>query len=166
MAMPYPTEDEIIQTQMQRLLKHIEMTQSEAVIESIFCQLGRECFRARRFGDWLETYRQDVLAFLEWVNVQQASKYWERLEFGEDGKTLILTGRKVHQCACRFAESPDPPLALCHYCCKEFQQAFFGKLLGGEVVVKITAAFLLGDERCSTEIQLVGDQESCRRIDV
>jgi len=159
MTNSYRSEDEVNREQMKQLLKYVECSQSEPVIKSIFGQLGRECFRARRLDAWLETYHGDVPAFLDRVNVQQASKYWERLEFTGDGKTLVLTGRKVEGCACGFADHASPPQSLCHYCCKEFQQAFFGQLLGQDVEVEITAAFLLGDERCNTEIHLVGQRD-------
>ncbi len=140
--------------QVQNVLKFIDATQGEAVRDSIFRQLGRECFRTRGLKQWLEPYRGNVQAFLDWVNVQKGSKYWERLEFSEDGKTLFLTGRKVQRCACVFAECAQPPKSLCHSCCKGFQQEFFQTLLGRGVAVEITEAYLLGDERCSTAIHL------------
>jgi predicted ArsR family transcriptional regulator len=88
-------------------------------------------------------------------HVQQASKYWEKLEFSEDGKTLVLTGRIVQNCACAFADCPQPPQALCDYCCKGFQQEFFRTLLGQDVEIEITEAYLSGGQRCSTVIHLV-----------
>ena len=157
MKKPYPSEEEINQEQMKKLLQFIETSQSESVKESLFGQLGRECFQVRKLDRWLESYSGDGQAFLDRVNLQKADKYWERLEFTEDAKTLVLTGRKVQRCACRFADCPQPPLSLCHYCCKSFQQEFFRRLLGREVEVKITASFLLGDDRCSTEIYLVDE---------
>ena len=143
------------QGQVQNILKYIDATQSEAVKSSIFDRLGRECFTAHRLDESLAPYRGNVQAFLDWVNVQQGSKYWEKLEFSAHGRTLFLTGRIVAQCACAFAACPQPPLALCHSCCKAFQQEFFRTLLGQEVEVEITTAFLLGDDRCSTAIHLV-----------
>lgn len=157
MTNPYPSEEEINREQMKRLLQFIETSQSEPVKKSLFGQLGRECFHVRKLDSWLESYRGDVQAFLDRVNVRQADKYWERLEFDRNGKTLVLTGRKVQGCACKFADCPQPPRSLCHYCCKSFQQEFFRMLLGREVEVKITASFLLGDEHCSTEIHLVDE---------
>jgi hypothetical protein len=96
-----------------------------------------------------------VQAFLDRVNVEKTSTYWERLEFNEDGTTLMLTGKKVEGCACACADCSQPPLSLCQYCCKTFQQELFGMLLGQKVEVKITEAYLLGDARCSTTIHLV-----------
>lgn len=141
--------------QVQNLLKHIDATQSEAVKSDIFDRLGRECFTAHRLDKWIETYRGNAQAFLDWVNTQQASKYWARLEYSEDGRALILTGRVVEGCACAFASCSNPPQSLCHYCCKGFQEAFFQALLGQKVEVEITEAYMLGNQRCSTKIHLI-----------
>jgi hypothetical protein len=146
---------EMNQEQVRNILKFIDASQSESVKNSIFSRLGHECFCARKLDEWIEQYSGDVQAFLDRVNVQRASKYWERLEFSEDGTTLTLTGKKVQGCACAFADCAQPPLSLCHYCCKNFQQELFGTLLGQKVEVRITEAYLLGDERCSTTVHLV-----------
>ena len=146
---------EMNQEQVRNILKFIDASQDESVKESIFGQLGHECFYARKLDNWISQYSGDVQAFLDRVNVQHASKYWERLEFPEDGTVLVLTGKKVEGCACAFADCSQPPQSLCHYCCKNFQQELFGMLLGQKVEVKITESYLLGDERCSTTIHLV-----------
>jgi hypothetical protein len=146
---------EMNQEQVKNVLKFIDAAQSEAVKEAIFGQLGHECFYARKLDAWIAQYKGDVQAFLDRVNIQHASKYWDRLEFTGDRTMLILTGRKVEGCACAFADCPQPPLSLCHYCCKNFQQELFGTLLGRKVEVTITASYLLGDERCNTTIRLV-----------
>lgn len=145
---------EINPEQVQNILKFVDASQSEAVKESIFHQLGHECFYVRKLDEWIRQYKEDVQAFLDWVNIEKASKYWERLEFNEDRSMLILTGRKVEGCACSFADCSKPPKALCYYCCKNFQQEMFSTLLGQNVEVEITEAFLLGDGRCSTWIYL------------
>lgn len=146
---------EMNQDQVRNILKFIDASQSETVQESIFSQLGHECFYAGKLDGWIAPYRGRVQAFLDWVNIEHASKYWERLEFTADGKTLILTGKIVQGCACAFADCSQPPLSLCHYCCKNFQQELFGMLLGQSVEVTITESYLLGGERCSTTIHLV-----------
>jgi hypothetical protein len=91
---------------------------------------------------------------MDWVNIENASMYWERLACSQDHGALILTGKRVEGCACTFADCPQPPQSLCHYCCKRFQEEIFGALLGQQVMVEITEAFLLGGERCSTRIHL------------
>jgi hypothetical protein len=146
---------EMNQAQVRNILKFIDASQSESAKNSIFSQLGYECFHARKLDGWIGRYTGDVQAFLDWVNVQHASKYWERLEFTEDRTMLILTGKKVEGCACAFSDCSQPPQSLCRYCCKNFQQELFGMLLGQKVEVTITEAYLLGDERCSTIIHLV-----------
>ena len=149
------TPQEMNQEQVKNILKFIDASPDESVKKSIFGQLGHECFYARHLDDWIGQYTGKVQAFLDRINVEKASKYWERLEFTEDGTTLILTGKKVEGCACAFADCTEPPLSLCHYCCKNFQQELFGTLFAQQVEVEITEAYLLGDERCSTIIHLV-----------
>ena len=154
MKKPHIPQD-MNQEQVKNILKFIDASQSESVKNRIFSQLGYECFYARKLDEWINQYRGDVQAFLDRVNVQHASKYWERLEFSEDRTMLILTGKQVQGCACAFADCSHPPQSLCHYCCKTFQQELFGLLLGQKVEVKITASYLLGDDRCNTTIHLV-----------
>ncbi len=146
---------EMSPAQVQNVLKYVDAEQSAAVKEAVFTRLGHECFYARQLDGWIGRYTGNVQAFLDWVNVEKASKYWERLEFTPDGQTLVLTGKKVAGCACSFADCAEPPLSLCNYCCKNFQQEMFGMLLGRKVEVTITESFLLGGERCNTEIHLV-----------
>ncbi len=141
--------------QVKNLLKFIDSTQPEHVRRTIFSQLGRECFYAEHHDRWIEQYKGNVQAFLDRINIQHQSRYWESLIFSEDKKALVLTGRKVEGCACPFAACEQPPLSLCHYCCKSFQQVYFETLFGKEVTVEITASYLLGDERCSTLIHFL-----------
>jgi hypothetical protein len=142
--------------QVINILKFIDATQSESVKDRIFSQLGHECFYARKLDAWIDPYRGNVQAFLDRINIEHASKYWERLEFTEDRTKLVLTGKKVQECACAFAGCSQPPLSLCHYCCKNFQQELFGRLLGQKVEVTITESYLLGGERCSTTLLITG----------
>jgi hypothetical protein len=150
-----PTPPEMNADQVKNILKFIDASQSETVKASIFSQLGHECFYARKLDAWIEPYRENVEAFLDRVNIEHASKYWEKLEFNEDGTILILTGRQVEGCACAYAECAQPPRSLCHFCCKNFQQEMFGMLLGKKVEVTITESYLLGGKRCSTTIHVV-----------
>jgi hypothetical protein len=154
---PNVPQVEMNQEQIRNILQFIDASQSEPIKNCIFSRLGRECFFTRKLDTWVTQYREDVQAFLDRVNIQQASKFWEKLEFTEDRKTLILTGRKVQGCACAYADSPEPPLALCQYCCKSMQEELFGMLLGQKVEVNITESYLLGGERCSTTIHLAGE---------
>ena len=146
---------EMNQEQVRNLLKFVDSSQSEEVKESVFGQLGYECFHTRNLDKWIGQYVGDVQAFLGNINVHRKSRYWERLEFNEDRTALVLTGKKVLGCACAFADCAQPPRALCDYCCKNFQQELFGMLLGRKVEVEITAAYLYGDERCNTIVHIV-----------
>ncbi len=146
------------ESQVKNLLKFVDSTQSEPVRRVIFDQLGRECFYAGHHDQWLQQFKGNAQAFLDSVNVQHQSRYWESLIFSEDKKTLVLTGRKVESCACPFAACDQPPLSLCHHCCKSFQQVYFETLFGQAVSVEITSSYLLGDERCSTLIHFLADQ--------
>jgi predicted ArsR family transcriptional regulator len=143
------------QAQVANILAYVDETQGEQVKKDIFRRLGYECFHAGKTREWIASFNGDVEALIDWVNIERASTYWERLEFNDDRTMLILTGREVQGCACAFANCARPPQSLCHHCCKAFQQELFGKLLDQKVEVTITEAFLLGDKRCSTTIQLV-----------
>jgi hypothetical protein len=143
------------QEQVKNILKFIEATQSKQTKRAIFSQLGRECFYCGHHEEWLAPFKGDVQSFLDRINVQQKSRYWESLVFSEDQTALVLTGRKVEGCACAFADCDQPPRSLCHYCCKQFQEAYFKALFGKEVEVEITESFLFGHERCSTIIRFV-----------
>jgi len=92
--------------------------------------------------------------FLDNINVQHNSKFWESLVFSADQSRLILTGKEVDGCACSYAAGDAPPLALCNHCCKNFQQELFSYLLGKPVEVTITESYLLGGKRCSTIIDI------------
>jgi hypothetical protein len=147
---------EMNREQVINILKFIDASQSESIKESIFSHLGYECFYSRNLDKWIKPYTENVQAFLDRVNIEHKSTYWERLEFNADGTVLELTGKKVEGCACAFADCSEPPKSLCTYCCKNFQQEMFGTLLGKRVRVEITKAFLLGDDRCNTVIFILG----------
>jgi hypothetical protein len=141
--------------QVKSILGYIDRTQPEHVRQDIFCQLGRQCFKAHNLYDWVVSYQDNVQAFFDRVNIENASPYWEKLEFNQDGSILYLTGKIVKKCACAFGDSENPPVSLCQYCCKIFQENFFGTLFKKKVEVEITASYILGDERCSTAIHLL-----------
>ena len=141
--------------QVKNILKFIDSSQSESIKESIFSRLGYECFYSRNLNKWIEGYTDNIQAFLDRINIQNQSRYWEKLEFNADRTILTFTGKKVEGCACAFADCPQPPKSLCYYCCKNFQQELFGTLLGQKVSVEIRKSFLLGDDRCDTLIHII-----------
>jgi hypothetical protein len=140
--------------QVSNLLKHVDSKMEEGVKREIFERLGHECFHGRHLDKWIDQFKGDVRNLQDYVNVQGKSKYWESLALSRNKKRIVLTGKEVEGCACAFADCENPPLSLCRYCCKNFQQAMFGYLLGKKVEVTITEGFLLGDKRCSTIIEI------------
>ncbi len=148
------TFQEMNREQVRSLLKHVDSNMEEGVKKEIFSRLGHECFYARHLDGWIDGFKGDVRNLLDYVNVQRKSKYWESLALSQDKKRIVLTGREVEGCACAFADCADPPLSLCRYCCKNFQQELFGYLLGKKVKVTIAESLLLGDTRCSTIIEI------------
>ena len=144
------------QEQVRNLFRYIDSVRNEAVKEDIFTQLGFECFHSRNLSRWLDGFNGDLRQLMDYVNVRRESKYWESLVLSPDGRQLTLTGKAVEGCACSFADCANPPLSLCRYCCRKFQQEFFMYLLKKPVTVIITEAFLLGDKRCSTVIEIGG----------
>lgn len=141
--------------QVQEILKFIDSSIDDPAREKVFSRLGYECFHSRQMDKWIGKYTGNVQAFLDMVNVEKKSVYWENLEFNVDRSALKLTGKKVEGCACAFADCQNPPKSLCHFCCKNFQQELFGMLLAQKVNVEITKAYLLGDDSCDTLIHLV-----------
>jgi hypothetical protein len=140
--------------QVRNLLKHIDATLDETVKMRIFTQLGHECFHCNHFDRWIEKFKGDVQKFMDSINVQHQSVYWESLVFSADQSQLSLTGREVDKCACPFADCSAPPLSLCNYCCKSFQEEIFKSLFGKQVEVTITESYLWGNRRCSTVIDI------------
>jgi hypothetical protein len=145
----------INQDQVNNLLKYVDATQDETVKASIFTQLGHDCFFSRHHDQWIDSFDGDVQRFLDNINIEHKSTFWESLVFSADKSRLILTGKEVDGCACSFAACSAPPLSLCNYCCKGFQKALFSYLLGKQVEVTITESYLLGHKRCSTIIDIV-----------
>ena len=141
--------------QIQNTLKFIDTTQSEAVKQCIFEELGQQCFCANGFADRLEPYRGKHAEYLRPINEEHGSPHWESILPDGDGKAYILTGVVVDRCVCSFADGRDAPLSLCDYCCKEFQRCFFSTLFDRAVDIEITASYLKGDDRCSTIIRFV-----------
>jgi len=142
------------QEQVRNLLKHIDASMDETVKSAIFTQLGHECFHSNHLDQWIDEFKGDVQRFLDSINIDHQSPYWESLVFSADKSRLTLTGREVTGCACPFADCSAPPLSLCNYCCKSFQQEIFSALFGKPVEVTITESFLWGNRRCSTIIDI------------
>jgi hypothetical protein len=143
------------QEQVNHLLQYIDTHLDEAAKIELFAQLGHNCFHCRHIDQWVAQFEGDVQKFLDNVNIDHKSAYWESLVFSPDKRQLILTGKEVDGCACSYAEGDNPPLSLCKYCCKSFQEELFSCLLGKPVEVTITESYLLGGKRCSTIIDIL-----------
>ena len=65
---------EMNQEQVKNILRFIDASQSETVKNSIFSQLGHECFHARKLDGWIDQYRGNVQAFLDRVNIEHCLK--------------------------------------------------------------------------------------------
>jgi len=141
--------------QIQNTLQYVDRTQSEDVKRCIFGELGCQCFQTSGVGSALEQFRGRPEAYLKHINDERAAPYWESLLPGGDGKTYILTGVVVDRCVCSLAGGKDAPLALCEYCCREFQEKLFGTLFDRPVEIEITSSYLRGGDRCSTVIRLI-----------
>ena len=140
--------------QVKRILKYIDENQPQEVKQAVFCRLGTECFLVRNIKNWIDSFGHDVQKFIDRVNVDNSSPYWEKFEFNADETILYLTGKKVSACACEFGDMKQPPESLCTYCCKTFQENIFSTLFEYKVEVEIVESLILGGERCSTAIHL------------
>ena len=49
--------------QVRSILGYIDSTQPENIKKDIFCQLGRECFRAGNVYDWVVYYQDNIQRF-------------------------------------------------------------------------------------------------------
>ncbi|MGD8787256.1 MAG: hypothetical protein PVJ60_07515 [Phycisphaerales bacterium] len=150
-----PKKNELVQQvnqeQIIRLLKFIEKNVDKPTSRKIFYKLGYECFHSRNLDKWIKGYKPDIDRFFDWVNSGN-SRYWEKLEYDKENSRIKVTAKKFSSCVCAYAQCPEPPKSLCHYCCKALQVELFEALLDKKVEVKIDSAILLGDERCCTTI--------------
>jgi hypothetical protein len=141
--------------QVRNLLTYIDGAIDETAKKAIFSRLGEECFRCGHSDQWIDSFKGDIKRFLDNVNVDHASRYWEKLELTNNNTRLILTGREVDRCVCSLAGDGKAPRALCSYCCTTFQKELFGYLFGKTVEVRITESFLNGQKRCSTVVDIL-----------
>jgi hypothetical protein len=144
----------INQDQINNLLAYIDNQPDETIKKNVFTRLGYECFYSRSRTQWIDQFNGNLQEFMDSINIRHQSKYWESVVLSDDKKQIIITGKEVDGCACSYSAGKAPPLSLCNYCCKSFQQELFAYLLGKPVKVIITESFLLGNTRCSTVIEI------------
>ena len=141
--------------QVQNVLSFVENSMSENVKKDIFERLGYEHTTDPGFINWIDGYKKNLKSFFDRVNSGE-DRYWESMEYDPEKSAVKIVGKPVDKCACPYAQCPNPPESLCHYCCKNFQVAMFEMLFDKQVEVRIDEAFLLGDKRCSTTIFVDG----------
>ncbi len=141
--------------QIQNVLRFVDSTQKEQVKKEVFERLGYEHTTNEKYNAYLLSFRNDIKKYFDMVNTGKDT-YWEKMEYDPDRSEIKITGKVVDKCACSYAQCEDPPVSLCNYCCKNFQKAMFEIMLGKKVDVRIDAAYLLGDNRCSTTIVVDG----------
>jgi hypothetical protein len=141
--------------QIQNVLRFVDSSMHESVKKQIFGRLGIEHTTKDSFINWINNYKKDVKSFFDMVNTNKDT-YWEKVEYNPDLSAITIIGKVVDKCACPYAQCENPPLSLCNYCCKDFQKQMFEMLLDKKVKVRIDAAYLLGDNRCSTTIFVDG----------
>jgi hypothetical protein len=153
-----PVKNDLVQqmvpSQIMKLLKFIEANFDEPIREKIFGNLGYECLYSRGLDKWVQSFKPNLDSFFDRVNTGQ-SKYWESLEYDKENSKIRVTSRKFVSCVCAYAQCPEPPKSLCLYCCKRFQKALFETLLDKKVEVKIDSSVLLNGERCCTTINII-----------
>jgi len=141
--------------QIQNVLKYVDSMKDESVKAAVFERLGFEHVTSESYHAYLVGFRKDIKSYFDNVNTGK-DKYWEKMEWDPEKSEIRVTGKVVDRCACSYAQCENPPLSLCNYCCKNFQKSMFELMLDRKVDVRIDAAFLLGDKRCSTTIFVEG----------
>jgi hypothetical protein len=150
-----PPKIQMNQEQVRNLLTYIDATLDETAKGKILSRLGHECFACGHHAEWIDSFKGDIQRFLDNVNVDRKSPFWEKLELTNNGTRLILTGREVDRCVCAFADDSRPIPALCTHCCKQFQTELFTYLFGKTVDVTITESSAYGGKRCSTIVDIL-----------
>jgi len=143
---------EMNKEQMKNMFQYFDDYKNEKVKEDIFCHLGHECFKTAK--TWVESFGGNVQKFIDEVNIENKSPWWEKFEFNTGKSILYLTGKVVDKCVCALGDVAKPPKSLCNYCCKTFQEDIFGTLFNKKVNVEITESSILGGKRCSTAIYI------------
>jgi hypothetical protein len=152
-----PASIDVNGDQVMGVLTDIDRSGDEALIDAVFGSWGYHCFHSRReLEAFVQRQALDFRGYLEYVNSGRA-RFWERLEYDEPGGVLKVIGRKSSHCACPYAQCAQPPKSLCTHCCRAFQVELFRCLTGRPVSVQIDEAILLGGERCSTTVRLLGE---------
>jgi hypothetical protein len=145
--------------QIQNVLGFVDSSVDEPTKKSIFEKLGTGHLKSDNFKNFLEKSKKNLKAFFEDINSGKDT-YWEKIEYNYESSSLKITGKKVDRCACSYAQTENPPLSLCNYCCSGFQKAMFEMLLDKHVTkVEIDESYLFGGNRCSSTVFINGKLE-------
>jgi hypothetical protein len=155
MQTTFPPKIPINQDQVRNLLRYIDETLDEGAKAAILARLGHECFQCGHAAEWIDSFKGDIQRFLDNVNVDHKSPFWEKLELTHNGTRLVLTGREVDRCVCAFTEDARPLRGLCAHCCTRYQTELFTHLFGKTVEVKVTESYAYGNTRCSTIVDIL-----------
>jgi len=142
--------------QIQNLLIYVESSIDEPAKSDIFKQLGAEHLSHPQFVGFINESKKNIQGYFNYINSGQDT-YWEKIEYDSESSTIKITGKPVDKCACAYAQFENPPLSLCHTCCRNFQKVMFEMLLDRTVTeVRTDEAYLLGGNRCSTTLFIDG----------
>lgn len=143
--------------QIQNVLSYIESSMDDSVAKSIFERLGAEHLTHPGFINWIDENKKDIKGYFDRINSNKDT-YWEKIEYDPEASAIKITGKPVDRCACPYAQSENPPLALCNYCCIGFQKRMFEMLLDLPVTkVVLDESYLLGGKRCSSTLYIDGE---------
>ena len=142
--------------QIQNVLSFIESSMDEPVKKGIFERLGEEHLTHPGFVNWINENKNNIKGYFDRINSGKDT-YWEKIEYDPETSAIKITGKLVDRCACPYAQSENPPLSLCNYCCIGFQKRMFEMLLDKPVVkVQVDESYLLGGNRCSATVFIDG----------
>lgn len=142
--------------QIQNVLSYIDSSMNESVKKRIFERLGIEHITNKDFENWILEARKDLQGYFDRTNSGNDT-YWEKIEYDPEASTIKITGKPVDRCACPYAQHENPPIALCDYCCKGFQKAYFEMLFEKPVTkVQLDESYLYGGKRCSATVFIKG----------
>ena len=142
--------------QIQNVLSYIDSSMDESVKKSVFGKLGAEHLTHPGFKKFINDTKKNLQGYFDNINSSKDT-YWEKIEYLAANSTIKITGKPVERCACPYAQSENPPLSLCNYCCVGFQKTMFEMLLEKPVIkVQIDESFLLGGKRCSSTVFIDG----------
>jgi hypothetical protein len=141
--------------QIMAVLTDIDGSNDKNMIDAVFTRLGYQCFHSRGYlKEFAEKQRANFQGYVDYVNANRA-RYWEKMDYDQDGGIIKITSRKFGKCVCAYAQCSKPAKSLCTHCCKALQSELFKAATGHNVSVAIDESILLGGERCRSTVHLL-----------